>query len=209
MIFKILLLISAILQFLAYFNTFSLIKKTKFNISWIMISIGFLLMAIRRLIELISLFDSTQTINKPNLWLAIATSFVMFIASFYIRKLFNLQARVSQFRKENEAKVLSAIINTEEKERKKFAKELHDGLGPILSTIKMSISAIDKTSMIALNEQIIEKTEITVDSAISAIKEISNNLSPHILENYGLEKAIKTIIDSVILTKKTRNTNLF
>lgn len=174
-----------------------------------MISIGFLLMAIRRLIELISLFDSTQTINKPNLWLAIATSFVMFIASFYIRKLFNLQARVSQFRKENEAKVLSAIINTEEKERKKFAKELHDGLGPILSTIKMSISAIDKTSMIALNEQIIEKTEITVDSAISAIKEISNNLSPHILENYGLEKAIKTIIDSVILTKKTRNTNLF
>ena len=122
MTFKILISLSGILQFVAFFNTFSLIKKTKINISWIMISVGFLIMAIRRLLEFVALFDTTQIINKTNLWLAIITSVVMFVASFYIRKLFSIQAKMYTYRKENEAKVLSAIINTEEKERKNFLK---------------------------------------------------------------------------------------
>ncbi|MCK5169064.1 MAG: sensor histidine kinase, partial [Bacteroidales bacterium] len=48
------------------------------------------------------------------------------------------------------------------------------------------------------NEQIVDKTENAVDNAIITIKEISNNLSPHILERFGLEKAIKTFTDTII-----------
>lgn len=193
------LIISVLLQFGAFFITISLIQKTKFNISWIVISIGFLLMAIRRLIELIEIGNTDidkQTIISS--WIAVVISLLMFIAAIYIRQIFNLQGKINKLRKENEAKVLSAIIHTEEKERKKFAKDLHDGLGPILSSVKMAISAINKSVVGSTNEQIIDKTEIAVDNAIISIKEISNNLNPHILERFGLEKAIKTFTDAII-----------
>jgi len=200
MFIQVALIISVLLQFVAFFITISLIQKTKFNISWIAISIGFFLMAIRRLIEFIDIVnidhDSTQTLI--NSWIAVSISLLMFIASIYIRQIFNWQGKINKLRKENEAKVLSAIIKTEEKERQKFSKELHDGLGPILSSIKMAISAVNKSIIGNTNEKIIKKTELAVDNAIISIKEISNNLSPHILERFGLEKAIKTFTDTII-----------
>lgn len=200
MFIQIALIISVLLQFGAFFMTISLIRKTKFNISWITISIGFFLMALRRLFEFIDItIDNQNDIQTHiNSWVAVLISLLMFIASIYIRQIFNLQGKINKLRKENEAKVLSAIIKTEEKERQKFAKELHDGLGPILSSIKMAISAINKSIMGKTNKQIIDKTENAVDNAIITIKEISNNLSPHILERFGLEKAIKTFTDIII-----------
>ncbi len=200
MIIEIALIISILLQFGAFFVIISLIPKTKMKISWIMISVAFLLMAIRRLSEFIFLqsgnFNSAST--AINNWVAVSISVLMFIASIYIRQLFKIQNKINKLRKENEAKVLSAIIKTEEKERQRFAKELHDGLGPILSSIKMTISAIDKTDISNTNEQIINNTEQAIDNAIVTVKEISNNLSPHILERFRLEKAIRNFTNSII-----------
>lgn len=200
MFIQVALIISVLLQFGAFVITISLIPKTKFNISWITISIGFFLMAVRRLSELIDIVNNGQdsTLTLINSWVAVFISLLMFVASFYIRQIFSLQDRINKLRKENEARVLSAIIKTEEKERKKFAKDLHDGLGPILSSIKMSVSAINMSIVGITNAQIIDKTESTVDSAITTVKEISNNLSPHILERFGLEKAIKTFTGSIV-----------
>ncbi|MBI9037503.1 MAG: sensor histidine kinase [Bacteroidales bacterium] len=213
MFIQLALILSVLLQFGAFFITISLIPKTKFNVSWITISIGFFLMALRRLGELIDIINNSQSGLQSNInsWIAVLISLLMFIASFYIRQIFNLQGRINKLRKENEAKVLSAIIKTEEKERQKFAKELHDGLGPILSSIKMAISAINKSIVGKTNEQIIENTENSVDNAIIAIKEISNNLSPHILIRFGLEKAIKTFTDTIITSENLEiiiNSNL-
>lgn len=200
MFIQIALILSVIFQFGAFFIIISLIRKTNFKVSWIAISIGFFLMAVRRLIELFDLsnLDSNADNFFLNSWLAILISALMFVASFYIRQIIIFQVKIDKFRKDNETKVLSAIIKTEEKERQKFAKDLHDGLGPILSSIKMAISAISKPTLIDKNAQIIEKTEIAVDNAIASIKEISNNLSPQILERFGIEKAVKSFIDSLI-----------
>lgn len=199
MFIKIALIISVLLQFGAFFITISLIRKTKFNVSWIMVSIGFFLMAIRRLSDLIGIVNHSHDDIQTYLdsWIAVFISLVMFVGSFYIKQIFNLQDRINRLRKENESKVLSAIIRTEEKERQKFSKELHDGLGPLLSSIKMAISAINKNSIGERNEKIIEKTEYSINEAIIAIKEISNSLSPHILERFGLEKAIKAFTDTI------------
>ncbi len=46
------------------------------------------------------------------------------------------------YRKELERKILTSVIETEERERIRFAQELHDGLGPILSSIKMYVQWI-------------------------------------------------------------------
>jgi signal transduction histidine kinase len=203
---KIALLISVLVQFIAFIITVSLIPKTKFSIAWISISIGFLLMAIRRLVEVLYFFkeiptDKTTIINS---WIAIVISLTMLLSSIYIRKIFEVLNRIHQLRKESEAKLLSAIISTEEKERKHFAKELHDGLGPVLSAAKMTISAINKTHLEEHNTNLLDKVEKLVDNAILTTKEISNDLTPHILARYGLKKAIETFIRNAIVTEETQ-----
>ena len=62
---------------------------------------------------------------------------MLIVGVILIREIFYSLKKAEIDRLRTERKVLNAIINTEENERKRFAKDLHDGLGPILSTIKM------------------------------------------------------------------------
>lgn len=204
MVFKIALVLSIFLQFAAFFITISLVKRTKFNVSWIAISIAFLFQAFRRVSDLVEVYnmDQPDAYFQFNRWIGILISALLFVASFYIRQIFNLQDRIEQLRKENESRVLSAIIKTEEKDRQQFAKELHDGLGPLLSTIKMSISAINLEVVGTKNRGIIQKTESAIDDAVNTVREISNNLSPHILEKFGILKAVRNFADSIITINK-------
>lgn len=206
MIIQIALLASVILQFGAFFKTLGLIKKTRFNISWITISVAFFLMAIRRGSELIEFIKNAEqrNIDYFNSWTAVLISLLMFVASFYIRRIFNLQEEIDKMRKQNEARVLSAVIDTEEKERQAFAREVHDGLGPILSSIKMAFSAFNKENIGVKNKIIAERTETSIDLAIATIREISNNLSPHLLESFGLKKSIQAFYNSIALANKPK-----
>jgi signal transduction histidine kinase len=123
----------------------------------------------------------------------------MLLGVIYIRRIFNLQKRIDEMKRANETRVLSAIIRTEETERQKFAKELHDGLGPLLASIKMAISALvtDKTE--PGHRKILENTGKLIDESVTTIKEISNKLSPHMLINFGLLKAVQAFINRLEL----------
>ncbi len=206
---QIALIIAVVAQFVAFFFTISLIPKTRFNIAWISISIGFLLMAIRRFVELLYFYKevSIDSMTNINSWIAVVISLTMLVASIYIRKIFEVLNRIHQLRKESEAKLLSAIIKTEEKERKYFSKELHDGLGPVLSSAKMTISAIDKSTISEKNSVLLDKVENMVDNAIDTTREISNHLTPHVLERYGLHKAIENFINNIV-SKESIKINL-
>lgn len=199
MVLQFALIISVLLQFGAFIITIKLIPKTRFNVSWIMISAGFLLMAIRRCIELIQLIYTPPISNDFTIsnWIAVLISVLMFAGAFYINRIFQLQDKIDKIRKENESKILGAIIRTEEKERQIFSKELHDGLGPILSNIKMTLSAMSSKLDEEKNLILLQKSDHATNEAIIAIKEISNKLSPHNLERYGLEKAIKNFIAGI------------
>jgi PAS domain S-box-containing protein len=104
--------------------------------------------------------------------------------------------------KEVHYKILNTIIETEEKERRRFAQDLHDGMGPLLSTIKLYTRSIltakdEKNKVIA-----IEKSLETIDEAIAHTKEIAYNISPSILKDFGLEVAIKSYVNKFNDTKK-------
>ncbi|MEN8119320.1 MAG: Cache 3/Cache 2 fusion domain-containing protein [Bacteroidota bacterium] len=105
-------------------------------------------------------------------------------------------------RKAIEKKMVSTILRTEEKERKRFATELHDNLGPILSTIKLYSDLIKKgdNKKLDLSEAITNIDELT-EMAISTTKEISNNITPTILHDFGLATAIREFCNYVNSTK--------
>lgn len=98
-------------------------------------------------------------------------------------------------RKMGEKQLLNAIILGEEKERTRIAKELHDGLGPYLSTIKFYFQWLAESSDSEKKKIIIDKGNKSMQEAITILREVSNNLNPHILTNYGLMDAISAFID--------------
>lgn len=188
--------ISLFLQVAAAAIAISLFKRTKFNASWILISIGFLLMAVSRVFELWptiypEMEDQMQIVQR---WLAFIISLVLLIGVFYIRKIFQFMRRVDEIRRESEKRVLAAVIRTEEQERQRFAKELHDGLGPLLSVIKMLLSGLDGNKAPEVNDKIKLNLRQAVDEAIAGVRNISANISPHILNNFGLRDAVEAFI---------------
>ncbi len=203
MFIKVALIFSILLQFTATVFAFSLIKKTKYNISWILISIALVLMAVRRIIELVPFYHNNETLPEVTFghWLGILTSLIILIGVFYIRKIFNFLEHLDKLREESEKKELKTIIRTEEKERRNFAKDLHDGLGPLLSSIKMLASALLQNNQDPKNKKIIENMNVIAGEAISSIKEISSHLSPHILDNFGLTSALKSFTEKVNVSK--------
>jgi PAS domain S-box-containing protein len=105
-------------------------------------------------------------------------------------------------RKEVHQKILNTVIETEEKERQRFAQDLHDGMGPLLSTIKLYTRSILTAKDDKNKAEALEKSLETIDEAISSIKEIANNISPHILKNFGLVSAVDSYVKKFTVTKK-------
>lgn len=195
------LLLSMLIQLGAAITAISLIRRTRYNVSWILISAGFVLMAFRRLFEFSTLFWETKLISKEdvNSWIGILISILMLTSVIFIRRIFNLQDQLEKIREGSEIRLLRAIIRAEEKTRQSVARDLHDGLGPVLSSVKMTISAIDLEKIDNTNKEIITRTCKATDEAIVALKEISNHLSPHLLKNYGLLIALDTLADQLLI----------
>jgi signal transduction histidine kinase len=118
-----------------------------------------------------------------------------------IRELFTSLKRAETDRMRSDRRLLNAIITTEETEKKRFAKDLHDGLGPLLSTVKMSLSALIPMVSDTVGKEILGNTNHVVNEALSTIKEIANNMSPHVLTNLGVASAINTFAAKVNQTR--------
>jgi signal transduction histidine kinase len=200
MIIQLSLIAAMILQIFAAFISIRLTRVTKYNLSWMLISAGFILLAIRRFLELIPLISDAEINRQLFIWMGVTASVFFAAGLFLIQKIFRYMKKVEDEKREMEKILLHAIIQTEENERKRFAKDLHDELGPILSTVKMSLSSIARREDDNSSPIILRNAESAIDEAIKSIREISNNLSPHILENFGLIKAIRNFIQKINLT---------
>jgi signal transduction histidine kinase len=197
------LIISIILQIIAASIALGFMKLTKYRLSWILLSLSFVFMAIMKIIQLFELFRGTPSYTWQMIyeWIGIVVTVMIIGGVILIRELFYSLKRAEIDRQRTEKRVLNAIINTEENERKRFAKDLHDGLGPILSTVKMSVSALNERIKDPSGTVILNNTNHLVNEAIATIKDISNNLSPHVLSNFGLSSAIAAFTTKINQTR--------
>jgi PAS domain S-box-containing protein len=105
-------------------------------------------------------------------------------------------------RKKLEQELFRVMIESEEQERERYAKELHDGLGPILSTCKIYFHSFIKAKDDGKREDYARRTEELLEDAFNTITEISNNLSPDILRKYGLEHALNAFTKKLKMVTK-------
>ena len=88
-----------------------------------------------------------------------------------------------------------AEITMQENERRRIANDLHDSIGPMLSSVKLNINSIEVKDTI--DEQIVQKAGKHLDDIIRNMRQISHNLLPNTLERRGLIEALKEFTDSI------------
>ena len=100
---------------------------------------------------------------------------------------------------ENEkSEIFQKVIETQNNERKRFSKDLHDGLGPLLSLAKLYVSDINSPDLSReeREESVIEVIQL-IDEAVETTRRIANNLVPTVLKEYGLENALNEFISQI------------
>jgi signal transduction histidine kinase len=197
------LVISILLQIVAASIALRFMKLTKYRLSWILLSLSFVLMALNKIIQLFEFFrrSPSYTWQIIDEWVGVVISFMIITGVILMRELFYSLKRAEIDRARAEKRVITAIINTEENEKKRFAKDLHDGLGPLMSTIKMSLSALNEKIRDPSGSVILNNTNHLINEAINTLKDISNNLSPHVLSNFGLSSALGAFTTKINQTK--------
>jgi signal transduction histidine kinase len=105
------------------------------------------------------------------------------------------QQRIKQLEEEKKFLAASSIVEGQEEERRRIAKELHDGLGVLLSSAKIHFATVrDKSPE---NKPLIDKASKLLEQATYDVRRISHNMMPGLLTKYGLFEAIEGLFDEI------------
>ncbi len=94
-------------------------------------------------------------------------------------------------------KRLSAIIDGQEIERRRVSRELHDGLGQLLTAAKLRLRQSAKYSEHEKVQEHLSDTNEIIDLTISEVRKISYNLMPTVLNDFGLTAALEKMADQL------------
>lgn len=191
---EILMIVTIVLQLIAAAIALMLIRETKYSALWISCIITLLALSTERIMQLLA-FDGHNIPPLTYAWVGILVSVSISISVICARLLVNHVDRMSHHRRLLENRLLTAVLRTEERQRASFSRELHDGLGPLLSSAKMSLSSLSKSELNDKERLTLQNTVAVIDEAIRSLREISNNLSPHVLNSFGLVRGIKNFVD--------------
>jgi len=95
-----------------------------------------------------------------------------------------------------------AVIDTEERERERIARELHDGVGHLLASAKLHVSAIDDIP--GDDGQLVTNAMHIIDDALAETRTISHNLAPAALTQLGFTAAINQLARMLNQTGRLR-----
>ncbi|HEY3405704.1 MAG TPA: sensor histidine kinase [Ohtaekwangia sp.] len=100
---------------------------------------------------------------------------------------------------ERQQKVVSlqSMINGQETERTRIAKDLHDGLGGLFSTIKMYFSTLQHDMAVLKEDSLFQKSYGLIDNASVELRRIAHNMMPEVLMKLGLTNALKDLCDNI------------
>ena len=107
----------------------------------------------------------------------------------------NLQREYHAQQLKSKTEITRNIINAEERERNRWAEELHDNIAQMLGVVKLYVSMI--SSQPENEKEMLEKTAELVQQSITEIRRLSANLKPPVFEEEGLKKAIRNLLNNL------------
>lgn len=104
------------------------------------------------------------------------------------------QERIDNLQKKMEIERLNATIDGEEKERTRIARELHDGIGALLTGAKMNFELVRKNHQYEHNADFAEGIKLLEETA-SGLRETAHNIMPEVLMQEGLSNAVRSFCE--------------
>ena len=101
--------------------------------------------------------------------------------------------KIIELQQNNKLLALNSMIEGQEAERLRIAKDLHDSLGGLLSSVKNHFTTIQKKIEPIEDLDITKKTNLLIDEACIEVRRISHNMMPHALSISGLQGAIEDL----------------
>ena len=93
------------------------------------------------------------------------------------------------------------LIEAQEDERRRIARELHDQIGQILTAIKMNLYSVQQVLETAETHSYVKDNIEAVDEALRLVRDLSIDLRPPVLDDFGLVSALYWYVDRY--TKRT------
>ncbi|MDN5284401.1 MAG: hypothetical protein JWR38_675 [Mucilaginibacter sp.] len=146
-----------------------------------------------------------QKATLTNWVLGIASITLLIIVSlliFYFRnskklaqqKELNYQQLLKEKDQQQKLQFTQAMLTGEERERQRVARDLHDGLGGMLSGIKIKLSGQAKAG----GEQNLDGVILQLDHSVTELRRIARNMMPESLIRLGLEPALRDLCESLM-----------
>ena len=123
----------------------------------------------------------------------------LLINSQYRRNKLRQETKMKTELMNQQAMAVKAVIEAEENERQRIAKDLHDGVGQMMSAAKMNLSAFESEIQFANNEQkqALEKVILLVDESCKEVRTVSHIMMPNALLKKNLAAAIRDFVDKL------------
>lgn len=127
----------------------------------------------------------------------VLAGFIILFVVYYQKRMVQEQLKRQQLEMDFQQKMMEAMLESEENERRRIAGDLHDSVGGMLSAIRMGLSAIGKKLP---DPAMVEQQKQMLDETITSVRRISLDLMPSTLEKFGLVPALREICERFAAT---------
>lgn len=140
-----------------------------------------------------------NTLNLILIGSSLALGIIFLLSYRTYRQKQNIQAqRINELETEKKLAATEAVLKGEEQERTRLAKDLHDGLGGMLSGIKYSLNTMKgNLIMTPENAQAFERSMEMLDSSIREMRRVAHNMMPEALVKFGLDTALRDFCNDI------------
>ncbi len=158
----------------------------------------------RELVQLTADNNKKSTLNKILIGGACALLLISFLGYRNFKNRQQLQqAKINELEKDKQLMAVDAMLQGQEAERSRIAKDLHDGLGGMLSGVKLSFVNM-KENMVMTPESVtaFETSILQLDATITELRKVAHNLMPEALVKFGLKNALLDYCNTIQLSSK-------
>ena len=112
------------------------------------------------------------------------------------------QQQIRELEKDKQLVAVDSMLKGQEEERSRLAKDLHDGLGGLLSGVKFSLRNMkDNLVMTPENMVVFERSLDMIDTSIKELRRVAHNMMPEMLTKFGLDEALKEYCNAINTTR--------
>jgi signal transduction histidine kinase len=115
---------------------------------------------------------------------------MLVMSSFFIYVVIRSQRKI----RHKQLEMFNAVIDAQEREQVRIARDLHDQIGPVLSIIRSQLDVIDESGLNDIDKGIKKDVQEHLAAAMNDVRSISHNLIPKTFSEYGFLKSLEYYI---------------